>query len=202
MSFPIVTFSRSPFVDLPLSPELSHPLVIVIEMTLESDALSLSARGLLILDAAFLRAWLEPKRHTEVEPRFGDGHIQTEYIQGKCQIELDIDTSFVPSWLRHDMVEFHSVVSMCPTFSLSVSDSCDRPIRLRPIAPFLSICRRPSIRPSVLKFRDIRWADCLPIPRSVRGRVRRAVILHYRLSPDTLMMRWTFLAHNQTPLIH
>ena len=49
--------------------------------------------GLFILDAAFLRAWLEPKR-MEVEPRFGDGHIQTgEYIQGRRYLVTPVDPS-------------------------------------------------------------------------------------------------------------
>ena len=62
-------------------------------MTHTSLTFALPVRGLFILDAAFLRAWLEPKR-MEVEPRFGDGHIQTgEYIQGRRYLVTPVDPS-------------------------------------------------------------------------------------------------------------
>ena len=83
MSFLIFTFSRSlcPFpVCRTLAPVDSFRMAL----------LSCLLCGLFILDAAFLRAWLEPKR-VEVEPRFGDGHIQTEYIQGRRYSDTPVD---------------------------------------------------------------------------------------------------------------
>ena len=55
-------------------------------MTHTSLTFALPVGFAFLLDAAFLRAWLEPKR-VEVEPRFGDGQIQTEYIQGKRHLD-------------------------------------------------------------------------------------------------------------------
>ena len=123
-------------------------------MTHTSLTFALPVRGLFILDAAFLRAWLEPKR-VEVEPRFGDGHIQTgEYIQGKRYLDtkLHVDPGapqkFIDFPVHNPGCTYHVYVSLSHSLRQS-QNSSDRPISRRSIAPFLSICRRPSRHPSL-----------------------------------------------------
>ena len=126
-------------------------------MTHSSLTFALPVRGLFILDAAFLRAWLEPKR-VEVEPRFGDGHIQTgEYIQGKRYLDtkLHVDPGAPQKFV--DFPVHNPGCTMCTSLSLTHSVSLRIPpigqsvggqsllfFQFAAVPPFASVLRRPS----------------------------------------------------------